>query len=94
MNEVGLEEMTERNKLAKSKKKKLELLRDCMNVLQTVTKMKTLEDNLEEECHKLKKKMHKRKCKEEIGRRKPQTKIGRRKPQTMFKRQPNAQFGR
>ena len=44
-------------KLARLKKKKIELLRDCMKILQVVTGLKTFEDDLEEETKRLKKKI-------------------------------------
>ena len=55
--EAELKEMIDRKKLARSKKKKVELLRDCMKILQVVTGLKTFEDDLEEETKRLKKKI-------------------------------------
>ena len=40
--------MIEKKRLAKSKKKNIELIRDCMKILQIVTNMKTYEDDLED----------------------------------------------
>ena len=55
--EAELKEMIDRKKLARSKKKKIELLRDCMKILQVVTGLNTFEDDLEEETKRLKKKV-------------------------------------
>jgi hypothetical protein len=49
-----LTKMIDKKRLAKSKKIKIELIRECINPLQIVTKIKTFENDLEEVFKKLK----------------------------------------
>ena len=50
-----LKEMLTKKKLAKSKKKKLELVRECMKILENVDEKKTFEDDLAMEIKKIRK---------------------------------------
>ena len=53
--DTNLKEMIAKKKLAKSKKKKLELIRECMKILQIVKEKKTFDDDLALEVKKLRK---------------------------------------